>query len=420
MVRKQWTCVGVKTSVPWPISETTVEFEGHKIILRPETDTLACSIAFEHGSAGISREDAKYIIRRFMSALSWIEGAGISETFWAGGGGPTGIGKSPNNSISTTKIDPLFLPNPQEQKSKLALALYREALSVNSIPYKFLGFVKILNILVSSRTQHKDWIEKNIGLLKNSDALGVVERLKSKNVDIGEHIYVSGRCAIAHAHTDPIVDPDSSEDRMRLIEELPLIKELAEIAMEKDMGIKSQRTIYREHLYELSGFKQRLPKEWLEKAVRGESETLNADEIPFTFSIGLRQKSAFPSFKKMRATEVQVEGHLLIIVLSTVNEGVKAKLSLSIKDEHLHFDPFKGLAYFDVGTKACLLDQVDALNFCKETVLNGAIQVTADDTNETLGRKNPYLGVNIDLGRTIESLEADIAKLTIEAEKRNN
>lgn len=196
-----WTCVGIETSIPWPSAEKKYFFESHELILRPETETLSPSIAFEHGSKGISASDARTIVRRFMSALVWIEGFILRETFAVGGSSPIGIGKSPFRGGGQNLIfDYHHLPVPQEPEKKRALAFYREAVCNNSIFYQFLGFVKIINIIAETRMQHANWINANLCHIIERRALKKIASFKAANTDIGLHVYESGRCAIAHAY----------------------------------------------------------------------------------------------------------------------------------------------------------------------------------------------------------------------------
>jgi hypothetical protein len=51
------------------------------------------------------------------------------------------------------------------------------------------------------------------------------------------------------------VDPDDPQDTERLARDLPLMKAVAEYAIEHELGVRSMRTIWREHLYELAGFR---------------------------------------------------------------------------------------------------------------------------------------------------------------------
>lgn len=191
----------VETSIPWSSVEKKYFFESHELILRPETETLSPSIAFEHGSKGISASDARTIIRRFMSALVWMEGFILRETFAVGGSFPIGIGKSPfRNGGQNPIFDYRYLPAPQEPEKKRALAFYREAICNNSIFYQFLGFVKIINIIADTRTQYANWINSNLCHITEHRALKKIASFKAANTDIGLHVYESGRCAIAHAY----------------------------------------------------------------------------------------------------------------------------------------------------------------------------------------------------------------------------
>ncbi len=57
-------------SIPWPLKETPVQFDGFEIIVRPESGVFAPSVVFEFGSQSLNSDQALHIIRRFFSALS--------------------------------------------------------------------------------------------------------------------------------------------------------------------------------------------------------------------------------------------------------------------------------------------------------------------------------------------------------------
>ena len=65
------------------------------------------------------------------------------------------------------------------------------------------------------------------------------ERLRelSQKPDIGAYLYHQGRCAVAHAFDQDVVDPDSYTDTERLFADLSLMRELAEICIEKEFGV---------------------------------------------------------------------------------------------------------------------------------------------------------------------------------------
>lgn len=100
--------------------------------------------------------------------------------------------------------------------------------------------------------------------------------LRSPN--IGHYLWVSGRCAVAHAYAEPLVDPEDPEDSARLQKDLPLVKALAEHLIEHELGVKSMSTIWREHLYELSGFHRLLGVDIVAK-LKAQVETA-VDQVP--------------------------------------------------------------------------------------------------------------------------------------------
>jgi len=55
------------------------------------------------------------------------------------------------------------------------------------------------------------WINNAIPLLTDKRAKDRVLKLQATEADIGKYLYVSGRCAVAHASSDPVVDPDNPD-----------------------------------------------------------------------------------------------------------------------------------------------------------------------------------------------------------------
>jgi len=127
-------------------------------------------------------------------------------------------------------------------RQKLALGIYREAISSDSFFYSYLCYFKIINIGYHSGPEQKKWITENIQ--KVADECHVVSHLRSQNVtDFADHLYKSGRCAIAHASiksADKIADPNDFDDNYRISRELPLIKELAEYFIKEELKIPSK------------------------------------------------------------------------------------------------------------------------------------------------------------------------------------
>jgi len=125
---------------------------------------------------------------------------------------------------------------------KLSLGLYREGITSNSSFYSYLSYFKIIMMHYPTKQKSSEWINKNISNIhKRTDILNRLSNQKVKN--IGEYLYISGRCALAHcdlnrmAKGDPVVDPNNYDDNMRISGELPLIKEFAETFIIQELKI---------------------------------------------------------------------------------------------------------------------------------------------------------------------------------------
>ncbi len=177
------------------------------------------------------------LINRFLSSLAWSQGAGAEVMSIVGSSGeePIRLGKGELRHIA----DPwhvVYLPVPTNEKALRALAVFREALSLENPAYRFLGLFKILNICFSSGTDQKNWINQNLSALRDSRSLERLQQLAHEK-DIGAYLYHQGRCAVAHAFTSDVIDPDVSEDIRRLEDDLFLMRALAELVISKELNV---------------------------------------------------------------------------------------------------------------------------------------------------------------------------------------
>ena len=167
------------------------------------------------------------LMRRFLSAIAWTCGFPVRDVTTGGGGFPLNLGRaqplpaptSTTVAVGRWELPGNYLPQPTEPKARLALALYREALGLehDSEPYSFLGYAKILNIALKDGKTQIAWINGAIHQLKDHFAKERLSKLAASESNVGDYLYASGRCAIAHANADPIVDPDDASDTTRLI-----------------------------------------------------------------------------------------------------------------------------------------------------------------------------------------------------------
>lgn len=242
---KQYLNVGVEGAACWPTEEKTISFGGHELILKPATRDTEQSVHIN--LRGIADIDALTLINRFLSILSWCDDQSMENLYgWSGNPIPVAVPKRPRN-IGSSIAFPFYREQEEDPKAKLGLALYREGLTVNSKPFQFLSFFKVLNIFWKDKYKNgKNEIVEGIRdyLNKLTDDLAIkrMEEIAKLEADIAKYLYESGRCAIAHAYSEPIVDPDDVQHIRRLSEDIYIVKNISELLIEKELNIS--RTIY--------------------------------------------------------------------------------------------------------------------------------------------------------------------------------
>lgn len=232
-----WLNLRVSGDADWPREDRWVQFDGRQLLLRPRTREYCASIHTEYPEG--RDEEAMTLVSRFLSVVAW--GFRSSLRFHAGWGAPGKPARIPLNDLHMVSGATDYLvkwSTPREPRQRLALALYREAKSIESIPYQFLGFYKVINTLASSGAQQQEWIRTALPKLVPNIVRERIDALEAEGVDVAEHLYLACRCAVAHAYSEPLVDPDNVSDLRALSKDLFLIEELAIHAITHDLGLE--------------------------------------------------------------------------------------------------------------------------------------------------------------------------------------
>lgn len=237
-----WLNLKVDGSAAWPNEETKITFGGCELVLLPATRKTEQSAHVNLSK--ISDEEAFTVVNRFLSILSWCDGVPmevddgvICGRTW----NPMPISRDMNRSVGSCAFGyPFYRDIATDNKVTLALALYREARTINSIPYAFLGYYKILNIWWSDRTDRKskmnelvEGIRDILPKLTDRYVTGRINCLSQSENDIPRYLHDSCRCAVAHANVAPTVDPDNWSDIKRLAADLEIIRAVAEHLIEE-------------------------------------------------------------------------------------------------------------------------------------------------------------------------------------------
>ena len=139
------------------------------------------------------------------------------------------------------------MPVIDDEKVRKALAFLREGRRLERVhePYSFLSFFKVIESQFGSRDRIA-WVEKNLDLVTEERAAKRIHELRGQGVNVNQHLFDSGRCAVAHASLGGnIVDPDMPADRRRIAADLDIIAALANRYINVDAEVPDEMDLYR-------------------------------------------------------------------------------------------------------------------------------------------------------------------------------
>jgi hypothetical protein len=241
---ENWLNVGVAGTAMWPTTETKVQFGGHTLLLRPATRETSQSIHID--LSNISDEDALTLVNQFLSVLSWCDDQPMENKYgWSGNPVPVSVPVG-SRQIGSSIAFPFYRDLEVEPKARLALALFREARTINSVPLSFLSYFKILNIFWEDKFRTTNGVRANpivegiratLPTIQDSPAKERIANLQATHIDVAAYLFESCRCAVAHANTSPIADPDNIQDLHRLSADISIVKAIAEELITTQFGL---------------------------------------------------------------------------------------------------------------------------------------------------------------------------------------
>lgn len=391
-----WIVASVEPRMSWPTKAQKVRYRGTELWVLPVTKGHYPGIAL-NCRMSISREDAERTIMRFLSALSWIEGGGVSVEGFTGGNLPRPLGRTQKYGITIQEdFDLSYLPEPFDEKALLALALIREGRGLNHPAYAFLSFYRVLEVAIPDLKTRDAWITAHVDLLRHHNAKEAVAALRGSGVlDIARHLYGSGRCAIAHAKQKPIIDPDDPRDTRRLSSELPIMAALAELAIERELGVETTFTIYDKHLYELEGFKKLLGPDLLARIGKPMADGKQHMIAMPLMSIELRGREPYPPLTDLVPIELQCEGGLVVLTATSPNGCFGFRCFMDFATERVHFRHDADLICKDDGSAEGADGIAEVGRFIRDYVANGQLRIVNAETGALISRKDAFIPVNV-------------------------
>ncbi|WP_292995611.1 methylamine utilization protein MauJ [Nitrosomonas sp.] len=288
------------------------------------------------------------------------------------------------------------MPIPSTDEERAAIAFYREGISLDNPFYGFLSLFKVIGALLPNGKKREAWIADALDRLDDHRAKERREELRSQDTDVSAYLRDECRNAIAHAERNPYVNPDEVDDHFRLSKDLPLLRNLAELAIEENSSLKRSHTLWREHLYELAGFKELLSEEVIDKLTNSipipEGTIV---EIPDLYTVAARHGAEVYSFENMRPEITgQVEGGMVLDLVSE-DAAIRIRTVLSFADERLVFDPVHGVGFTpNRENKTYIRHELNVLHFSLCILSNGHLEIWDQEGEIMLGRSETCIPVN--------------------------
>ncbi len=411
-----WIIANIDSWIAWPQKRTIVYYKNVKMYLFQEEEGLSACIGVIKTSS-FNDDEIRKVIMQFVSELAWVEQNRINIVSWLGGSFPfREVKRSKLLSIVSSHFRVTYLPEIEDDKTRLALAFYREGLGLDHKAYSFLSFYKIINMFYKNGPAQKDWIKNNYSKMTESKAKERIDELAKSGIAIDEYLYVSCRCAIAHAGVEPTIDPENLEDNLRLSNDLPVIKNLVEMLIENELNVKTSRSIWKEHKYELMGFKEVIGNDTITKILN--NEEIKEINLPQNISIRIWNKANYSPFEGMTIASAYYDDSILLLKYISKDSLITFYLKLDLKNERLLIDPMDEIKKKDDNTSNAAKNIYEVFRFFIDFLTNGSLEIWDNSTNSCLGFCVPFIPTNIDVGKTIENFEKIIKDYQNKANER--
>lgn len=418
----QWTVTAFDSAIEDPRDYLKTEYGGLTLHIKPghrDAVNLVSVFLEEPSKDG----DARLTVNRFLSAMAWKEEQEFVTLGSIGSGATIADKDKPRFNYSEGRVlryrvisrfDFEHLQDPPDQKQKLALALFREGLNSNMPFYRLLSFFKIVNIGFGKGREQVDWINANLGKVRNMWGQERLQELSGSVADVGDYLWVQGRNAIAHAYDQPIKDPDVPVDVLTANRDSELMQVLAKIFIEDELGVPSLTKIWKDHLYELAGFKRIFGDRLTGRLKGGESVPLaDFPALPplcIGLNVGLRQGLRYEALDALPFSVGGCERGVVRLKADQARQPVDLYLVLDFPGERLEL-VVMSLSINREHQQYRKSIEVSQLQFLTDYFSNGYLQLYDATTGERLSHKTAFIPCNIDPGRMIDGFQARIAQL---------
>lgn len=346
---------GVASSITWPSFDVCVEYAGDEYFLRgseregessPPCITIACN-----GEQDVDAALGK--IYRFTSILSWFKSGYVDVSGYVWGSDPILYGSrtvySTMGIAGAKSFSCNHMPVIEDENVRKALAFWREGRRLDEVhdSYAFLSFYKVIESQFHDGRARGNWITSHIDQLTDRAAKRVAE-LRTAGVDVSDHLFGSGRCAVAHASFEgEIVDPDVPADRKRLSADLVIMEELARIYIRDELKIPDSLSLYGTR-NRLAPWDELLPPDTLDTLRKGGTPTDASALNGLTVAVGLWPDGAIPGLERSTMHVDAVKNGVIRVVVVNERQTIRMVFFLDYRSGQIHTSLYDGrLGYGD-------------------------------------------------------------------------
>lgn len=223
--------LGVDTTVTWPSDPTRMEFGSHHFVLFPKTKENSYSISIDLQGEFIEEDEARTLVNRFLSVLSWCDNRhAILREGWSGNPVPVPV---PRRDMAFYTMEPwIFNRSMPESETLLnCLSYYREGLNAAEAEIasqELLSFFKVFE-MGREGSEVRRWIaEEFAASCKHVDPnyLRLFDEYR-QGKSVEKYVYENCRVAAAHASKKFKSDADAIFETRRLSVAAKIIRALA-------------------------------------------------------------------------------------------------------------------------------------------------------------------------------------------------
>jgi hypothetical protein len=416
-VHRGWLTAAAYSSIPWPQEDVVIRYDGDDYFLRGVNDKTGrmSAPAITMRCAKDKTNEILGKIYRFASVLGWFKRGYVDIGSYATSSHPILYSEATHTGAvlagGPEGFNCNYMPLIRDEATRRALAYWREGSRLHRLHtgYAFLSFFKVIESQFgAAKRKRTAWIEKAIPTLEG-DVQARVQELLKERLDVGKHVYESGRCAVAHAaFSDGRGDPDIPEDRIRLSKDIGIIRSLAMKYITEVLKVPDEMEVYRTR-DRLLPLRSIISASHLASLRSGEHVSRRHVGLQgLKVGVAMWPNEPIAQLANLRLRVVEVRDGQIWLEAHNDASTVRLGFVLDAKTGRAHVD-LEATAYTRPTPGSPADDAVAVVEFRKAVIGNGAIEIWLPDG----GRIDCeiLIPVNIDIVGTFKNMEAEIASL---------